>query len=120
MVLDRSRATAPTRGLLRAARIKERNTMNRVILAAMVLVILPAVLWATSTDADILIADFEGKDYGAWKVTGEAFGKGPVHGTLPNQHPVAGFEGKGLVNSYLGGDGPRGTLMSPEFAIERK
>ena len=24
---------------------------------------------------DILVADFEGDDYGAWKVTGEAFGK---------------------------------------------
>jgi hypothetical protein len=31
---------------------------------------------------DILIADFEGRDYGAWKTTGEAFGAGPAQGTL--------------------------------------
>ena len=29
-------------------------------------------------DGDILIADFEGPDYGAWKVTGKAFGPGPA------------------------------------------
>src|SRR5690349_21242882 len=34
---------------------------------------------------DILIADFEGDDYGAWKVEGTAFGNGPAHGTLPGQ-----------------------------------
>jgi len=67
-----------------------------------------------------VIADFEGADYGGWKATGEAFGNGPVQGTLPNQHPVGGFEGQGLVNSYRGGDGPQGTLTSPEFKIERR
>jgi hypothetical protein len=51
---------------------------------------------------DIVIADFEGKDYGKWKVTGEAFGAGPAQGTLPGQGQVTGFRGKGLVNSFLG------------------
>ena len=69
---------------------------------------------------DILIADFEGDDYGGWKTTGTAFGKGPAKGTLPDQMPVTGFLGKGLVNSYLGGDGSTGTLTSPPFKIERK
>src|SRR5438105_4873122 len=69
---------------------------------------------------DVLIADFEGKDYGDWKATGEAFGKGPARGTLPNQMPVTGFLGKGLVNSYHGGDATTGTLTSPAFKIERK
>ena len=69
---------------------------------------------------DLLIADFEGDDWGAWKVTGEAFGPGPAHGTLPNQMAVDGFLGKGLVNSFHGGDGTTGTLTSPEFKIERK
>src|SRR5262249_44423454 len=86
---------------------------------------LPIVL-VTSTCAgaadrkDILIADFEGKDYGAWKVTGEAFGPGPAQGTLPNQMPVTGFKGQGLVNSYYGGDKSTGTLTSPPFGVERK
>ena len=42
---------------------------------------------------DILIADFEGKDYGEWKVEGQAFGTGPAKGTLPNQLNVTGYEG---------------------------
>ncbi len=69
---------------------------------------------------DILIADFEGPDYGAWKTTGEAFGTGPARGTLPTQMQVSGFEGQGLVNSFNGGDRSTGTLTSPEFKIERR
>ena len=68
----------------------------------------------------ILLADFEGADYGQWKVEGEAFGAGPARGTLPNQQRVSGFQGQGLVNTYLGGDGPKGTLTSPEFTITRR
>jgi len=69
---------------------------------------------------DILIADFEGKDYGDWKVTGEAFGPGPARGTLPNQMEVTGFEGKRLVSSYYKGDNTTGTLTSLSFGIKRK
>jgi fructan beta-fructosidase len=69
---------------------------------------------------DILIADFEGTDYGSWKTTGEAFGPGPAHGTLPGQMRVDGYEGKGLVNSFYKGDGSTGTLTSPPFRIERR
>ncbi|HOX37159.1 MAG TPA: GH32 C-terminal domain-containing protein [Candidatus Brocadiia bacterium] len=69
---------------------------------------------------DILIADFEGKDYGQWKVEGTAFGHGPARGTLPNQMEVSGFRGGGLVNSYFGMDGSTGKLTSPPFKIERK
>ncbi len=69
---------------------------------------------------DILIADFEDPDYGEWKVTGEAFGTGPAQGTLPNQKPVTGFLGKGLVNTYRKGDASQGTLTSPTFKIERR
>lgn len=68
---------------------------------------------------DILIADFEGPDYGAWKAEGEAFGPGPARGTLPNQMEVSGFVGRGLVNSFTGGDASKGSLSSPPFRIER-
>src|SRR6266542_1394485 len=69
---------------------------------------------------DILVADFEGDTYGeGWKTTGTAFGKGPAKGALPGQMPVSGYLGKGLVNSYLGGDAATGTLTSPEFKVER-
>lgn len=69
---------------------------------------------------DILIADFEGKDYGHWKTTGEAFGPGPAQGTLPGQMHVDGYKGKGLVNSFYQGDRSTGTLTSPEIKIKRK
>jgi len=68
---------------------------------------------------DILIADFEASDYGNWNVEGAAFGTAPAKGTLPGQMRVTGFEGKGLVNTFLGGDKPTGKLTSPEFTIER-
>jgi uncharacterized protein (DUF608 family) len=67
----------------------------------------------------IVFADFEGEDYGDWTVEGEAFGTGPARGTLENQNPVSRFDGQGLVNTYLGGDGPHGRLTSPSFTIER-
>lgn len=77
--------------------------------------------WSAANAADdILVADFEGKDYGAWQMTGEAFGTGPARGALPRQMKVDGFEGKGLVNSFAGGDGSTGTLTSPAFKIERR
>ena len=76
---------------------------------------------APAERADILVADFEGDTYAeGWKTTGTAFGKGPAKGTLPGQMPVTGYLGKGLVNSYLGGDGSTGTLTSSAFKIERK
>ncbi|MEP6755117.1 MAG: glycoside hydrolase family 32 protein [Chthonomonadales bacterium] len=69
---------------------------------------------------NIIVADFEGDDYGAWKTTGTAFGKGPAHGTLPGQMMVEGFLGRGLVNSFNGGDDSKGRLTSPTFKLERK
>jgi hypothetical protein len=77
-------------------------------------------LGAAAERADLLIADFEGKDYGDWKTTGEAFGPGPAPGTLPGQMPVSGYKGKGLVNSFYGGDRSTGTLISPPLTIDRK
>ena len=68
----------------------------------------------------IVFADFEGGDYGGWEVDGEAFGSAPAAGTLAGQNPVSGYVGEGLVNTFLGGDGPHGRLVSPEFTIERE
>ena len=76
------------------------------------------VSYAHAAD-DLLITDFESENYGAWRVTGEAFGLGPARGTLPNQMPVSGYVGERLVNSFFRGDGTTGTLTSPEFKIER-
>lgn len=67
----------------------------------------------------IIIADFEGEDYGAWIITGSAFGDNPAHGTLPYQQLVSGYLGDQLVNTYLDGDEPTGTANSPEFNISK-
>jgi len=81
--------------------------------------ILFASFAATAAD-DIVIADFEGPSYGEWTTTGTAFGAQPAHGTLPGQMRVDGFHGKGLVNSFHGGDASIGTLTSPPFTIQRR
>jgi fructan beta-fructosidase len=77
------------------------------------------VVAARAADNDIVVADFEGADYGNWTVSGEAFGPGPAHGKLPDQMDVMGFEGKGLVNSYFHGDRTTGKLTSPPLKVER-
>lgn len=64
-----------------------------------------------------MLADFEGDDYEGWTATGTAFGSGPARGTLPHQQLVSGYRGRGLVNTYLGGDRAQGTLRSPPFTI---
>ncbi|OJW18837.1 MAG: hypothetical protein BGO49_17590 [Planctomycetales bacterium 71-10] len=66
----------------------------------------------------ILVADFEGPDYGGWTVEGKAFGVRPSAGQGPGQ-TLGGHEGKGLVNTWTGTDELTGRLTSPPFAIER-
>ncbi|HYW77931.1 MAG TPA: GH116 family glycosyl hydrolase, partial [Thermoguttaceae bacterium] len=53
---------------------------------------------------------------------GPAFRGTPSHGTAGNnQQTVSGFLGKGLINTYdPDGDGPTGTLTSPEFKVDRR
>jgi fructan beta-fructosidase len=68
---------------------------------------------------DVFISDFEGADYGSWQAVGEAFGTKPARGSLPGQMAVDGFLGKGLANSFVGGDKSTGTLTSANFKIER-
>ena len=46
---------------------------------------------AEAAGPDIVLADFEGKDYGAWKTTGGAFGPGPSQGAFQE------FEGNPVV-----------------------
>ena len=67
---------------------------------------------------DIPFEDFE-NGYANWKVEGEAFGKEPARGTLPNQQAVSGFVGKGLVNTFFNGDDTTGRLISKPITIER-
>jgi len=77
--------------------------MNKPVLLVLTAWLSFGLAAAAPAAEDILIADFEGKDYGAWKVEGEAFGPGPARGTLKGQMHGDGFLGKALVNSYFTG-----------------
>ncbi|MBT3201266.1 MAG: glycoside hydrolase family 32 protein [Phycisphaerales bacterium] len=97
--------------------------MNRTAIVSVVLLVglaLGVCGPAWGADKDIVIADFEGKTYPeGWKVEGTAFGKAPASGKFGNQQAVSGFEGKGLVNTFIKRDTPTGKLTSTEFTIER-
>ena len=102
--------------------MKSVNPLNRAVhrlATAFCLSLATGLLAQAPKGPDLVIADFEGETYGDWTTTGDAFGAGPAHGSLQGQMDVAGFLGKGLVNSYNGGDGATGTLTSPEFKLER-
>jgi fructan beta-fructosidase len=69
---------------------------------------------------DLVLADFEGPDWGGWTAEGTAFGSGPALGApLLADLQLAGYHGNGVATSKQGGDDPTGTLTSPEFTIQR-
>jgi sucrose-6-phosphate hydrolase SacC (GH32 family) len=76
----------------------------------------PATQPAATGRPDIVLADFEGTDYGDWKTTGEAFGAGPRQG----DSSVWPFQGTRYASSMNKGDASVGTLTSPEFKIDRR
>ena len=80
------------------------------------------------TRPDVIVADFEGPDWGDWEADGEAFGDGPFQADErpPNQtelHPV----GSGFASSYdtraveagAPADALEGRLTSKLFTLER-
>lgn len=86
---------------------------------------------ATAEDnADrVVFEDFEGNDYGDWKVSGTAFGRGPQSAaTTPAYQGDLAAHGKQWVNSHetrpggdvTKGDGHTGTLTSPAFTIKHR
>ena len=97
---------------------KTHMAYRTLLVAGACLLALPADA-APQEAQDILIADFEGQDWGDWRTEGEAFGPFPAEGNFENQENVTGFEGKCLVNSFYKGDAPTGKVISPEFVIER-
>lgn len=76
--------------------------------------------WTAPASSNVLIADFDQSSYGGWVAKGTALGSSPTRGTLPNQQAVSGYDGSGLVNSYVGGDISTGTLTSPPFVITKR
>ncbi len=91
--------------------------MQRAIVIFITTLLIPGSLWAGE---DILIADFEGTDFGDWKVEGDAFSDGPANKDRHTTYQIKGIRGKGLASSYKGRSlKPKGTLTSPEFTIQR-
>lgn len=88
-------------------------------------ILLPLLLSActmlsASVREDIVIDDFESGSYAPmWTATGTAFGEAPATGTWPGQTTVTGYQGSHLLNTYIAGDGPIGTLTSEPFTIQR-
>jgi len=92
-----------------------------------ILTIYISFIIASCNNKDILIANFEGENFGDWKVEGEAFGTGPVKvkqisgkaGTVSGQRGV-GQSGLGYVSTATQDPGAKGTLTSPVFKANRK
>lgn len=67
-----------------------------------------------------VLETFEGDGFGTWQVEGTGFGLAPVPGRVDGVNGVfTGYSGGGHVVSAHGGDGPTGTLTSPEFEIRK-
>ena len=70
---------------------------------------------------DLPIGRFKGESYEVWAVEGEAFKPGPVLGDMLTKLEIENApDGWAVASSEVHGDGPTGTLTSPEFTIERK
>ena len=81
-----------------------------------------------SARSDIVFADFEGADYGEWKVEGDAFAQAPVQkNKIPKNLGDVKMVGAGAVNSNASAPGSSpgekdsavGMLSSQLFTIER-
>lgn len=68
---------------------------------------------------DIVLGDFEGADYGAWRTDGDAFGTKPLRDGEPRPFKFGAFGGKGVAGSMPGQEAKTGSLVSPRFTIER-
>src|SRR5580704_10179905 len=69
---------------------------------------------------DLAVAPFGSTNYGAWQITGTAFGTGPAADSQLVKLGIENACDNRVASSGMDGDGPNGTLTSPEFKIARK
>jgi fructan beta-fructosidase len=69
---------------------------------------------------DLVIGHFNGTNYGDWTKTGTAFNLGPASDGLLAKLEIENARDNRVASSEMEGDGPTGTLTSPEFTITRK
>ncbi len=93
------------------------NAISRLWLAAVLVTC--SLAWHVSAADDLLLADFEGQDFGTWKSTGTAFRRGPARDAQLVALEIENSRGRGVASSEMEGDAPLGTLTSAEFKIER-
>ncbi len=79
-----------------------------------------ALIGQLAIAADLPIGDFRDPTYGDWKITGTAFKSGPASGPLLARLEIENFPAGAVASSEIEGDGPTGTLTSPEFKISRR
>jgi sucrose-6-phosphate hydrolase SacC (GH32 family) len=76
-------------------------------------------LFATPSN-DLVITDFSGSSYAGWKVTGTAFGEGPISVAKAERLEIKHSTGPFVITSEIHGDEAQGRLISPGFRIQRK
>lgn len=67
---------------------------------------------------DLPLSQFDGS-YGQWQQSGTAFKLGPASGDWLPRLEIENPGESNVISSEMEGDGPKGTLTSPEFKIER-
>jgi len=82
------------------------------------LAILPAFLTLCRAD-DVPIGRITKSNYGDWKKEGKAFAPGPATGGLIDKLEIENAGDEPVLSSEVDGDGPAGTLTSPEFVISK-
>ncbi len=116
----RRRVSSSDRSLATSATEKRANAAEYLLAAREVLHGSPKpddVPAGGSPLADEIFDDFETEKFSnKWIAEGLAFERTEA-GAAKNQMPVAGFEGKRLLNSYLGNDGNTGKLTSKPFVV---
>ncbi len=77
-------------------------------------------LLADCNAEDLAIGHFNSTNYGDWTMTGTAFKLGPAADGLLAKLEIENARDNRVASSEMEGDGPTGTLTSPEFKIARK
>jgi fructan beta-fructosidase len=93
--------------------LKNTNGINLLVLAINL-----AVLIDCRAD-DLAIGDLGSASYGDWKMTGTAFKPGAAAGDQLTKLRIENARDNQVASSEIEGDGPTGTLTSPEFKIAR-
>ena len=70
--------------------------------------------------ADLPVGKFGRTDYGDWRATGTAFRRGPAADGQLTTLEIENAAGNQVASSEVEGDGPTGTLTSPEFKVTRR